>query len=81
MIPMKLPRCQRLYGFVAEDEPMQLVTFRAEATGIMPKADIRPTDEPWSATPHRRSVTATMSSGRARLSTTKPARHTRRLLG
>jgi N-methylhydantoinase A len=35
---------QRLYGFVAEDEPMQLVTFRAEATGIVPKADIRPTD-------------------------------------
>ena len=36
---------QRLYGFVAEDEPMQLVTFRAEATGIVPKADIRPTDD------------------------------------
>jgi N-methylhydantoinase A len=35
---------QRLYGFVAEDEPMQLVTFRAEATGIVRKADIRPTD-------------------------------------
>jgi N-methylhydantoinase A len=35
---------QRLYGFVAEDEPMQLVTFRAEATGIAPKAEIRPTD-------------------------------------
>jgi len=24
---------------------MQLVTFRAEATGIVPKADIRPTDD------------------------------------
>ena len=35
---------QRLYGFVAENEPMQLVTFRAEATGIVPKADIRPTN-------------------------------------
>ena len=34
---------QRLYGFVAEHEPMQLVTFRAEATGIVRKADIRPT--------------------------------------
>jgi N-methylhydantoinase A len=34
---------QRLYGFVAEDEPMKLVTFRAEATGIVRKADIRPT--------------------------------------
>ena len=33
---------QRLYGFVAEDEPMQLATFRAEATGIVRKADIRP---------------------------------------
>jgi N-methylhydantoinase A len=33
---------QRLYGFVAEDEPIQLVTFRAEATGIVPKADTRP---------------------------------------
>ena len=33
---------ERLYGFVAEDEPMQLVTFRAEATGIVPKADIQP---------------------------------------
>src|SRR6516162_7158265 len=34
---------QRLYGFVAKDEPMQLVTFRAEATGIVHKADIGPT--------------------------------------
>jgi N-methylhydantoinase A len=33
---------ERLYGFVAEDEPMQLVTFRAEATGIVRKADFRP---------------------------------------
>ncbi len=33
---------ERLYGFVAEDEPMQLVTFRAEATGIVRKADVRP---------------------------------------
>jgi N-methylhydantoinase A len=33
---------QRLYGFVAEDEPVQLVTFRAEATGIVRKADVRP---------------------------------------
>jgi len=36
---------QRLYGFLAEDEPMQLVTFRAEVTGIVRKADLRPTDE------------------------------------
>ena len=36
---------QRLYGFVAEEEPVQLVTFRAEATGIVRKADIRPTAE------------------------------------
>jgi len=33
---------QRLYGFVAEEEPMQLVTFRAEATGIVRKVDLRP---------------------------------------
>jgi N-methylhydantoinase A len=32
---------QRLYGFIAEEEPMQLVTFRAEATGIVRKADVR----------------------------------------
>ena len=32
----------RLYGFVAENEPIQLVTFRAEATGIVRKATIRP---------------------------------------
>ena len=36
---------QRLYGFVAEDDPMQLVTFRAEATGIVRKAELRPTAE------------------------------------
>ncbi|HVH79516.1 MAG TPA: hydantoinase/oxoprolinase family protein [Stellaceae bacterium] len=33
---------QRLYGFVADDEPVQLVTFRAEATGVVRKADLRP---------------------------------------
>src|SRR5262249_13907829 len=36
---------QRLYGFVAEEEPVQLVTFRAEATGIVRKADIKPNAE------------------------------------
>jgi N-methylhydantoinase A len=36
---------QRLYGFVADEEPMQLVTFRAEATGIVRKAEIRPAPE------------------------------------
>ncbi|HVZ08730.1 hydantoinase/oxoprolinase family protein [Rhodopila sp.] len=29
---------QRLYGFAAEDEPIQLVTFRVEASAIVPKA-------------------------------------------
>jgi len=29
---------RRLYGFVAEDEPVQLVTFRVEASGVVPKA-------------------------------------------
>jgi N-methylhydantoinase A len=33
---------QRLYGFVAEDEPMQVVTYRVEATGIVPKAGFSP---------------------------------------
>ena len=28
----------RSYGFAAEDEPVQLVTFRVEATGLSPKA-------------------------------------------
>ncbi len=31
---------QRLYGFLAEEEPAQLVTFRLEATGLVPKARI-----------------------------------------
>ena len=33
---------RRLYGFVAEEDPIQLVTFRAEATGIVRKAELRP---------------------------------------
>jgi N-methylhydantoinase A len=33
---------QRLYGFVAEDEPVQLVTFRIEAAGVVPKASFQP---------------------------------------
>jgi N-methylhydantoinase A len=32
----------RLYGFVADDEPVQLVTLRVEATGIVPKARFTP---------------------------------------
>jgi N-methylhydantoinase A len=32
---------QRLYGFVAAEEPVQLVTFRVEATGIVKKATLR----------------------------------------
>jgi N-methylhydantoinase A len=36
---------QQLYGFVAAGEPIQLVTFRAEATGIVRKAEIRPRPE------------------------------------
>jgi N-methylhydantoinase A len=30
---------RRMYGFVAEDDPVQLVTFRVEAAGLVPKAD------------------------------------------
>ncbi|MGE4049119.1 MAG: hydantoinase/oxoprolinase family protein, partial [Acetobacteraceae bacterium] len=33
---------RRMYGFVAEGEPVQLVTFRMEASGIVPKASFRP---------------------------------------
>jgi N-methylhydantoinase A len=33
---------RQLYGFVAEGEPVQLVTFRAEATGIVRKTELRP---------------------------------------
>jgi N-methylhydantoinase A len=31
---------QRMYGFLAEDEPVQLVTFRIEATGLVAKATL-----------------------------------------
>jgi N-methylhydantoinase A len=31
----------RLYGFVAENEPVQLVTFRLEATGLVSKATLK----------------------------------------
>jgi N-methylhydantoinase A len=33
---------QRMYGFVADGEPVQLVTFRIEATGLVPKAAFQP---------------------------------------
>lgn len=33
---------ERLYGFVAEGEPVQLVTYRVEAIGFVPKAQFRP---------------------------------------
>ncbi len=33
---------QRMYGFVAEDEPVQLVTFRVEASGVVRKASFHP---------------------------------------
>ena len=36
---------QRMYGFVAEGEPVQLVTFRAEATGLVRKAHFSPSPE------------------------------------
>jgi len=31
---------QRMYGFLAEEEPVQLVTFRTEATGLVAKATL-----------------------------------------
>jgi N-methylhydantoinase A len=33
---------QRMYGFVADGEPVQLVTFRVEATGLVRKASFQP---------------------------------------
>ncbi len=33
---------RRLYGFATDDEPVQLVTFRVEATGLVPKATFHP---------------------------------------
>ena len=33
---------RRLYGFVTDDEPVQLVTFRVEATGVVRKARFTP---------------------------------------
>jgi len=33
---------RRMYGFVAEDEPVQLVTFRVEASGVVSKASFQP---------------------------------------
>jgi N-methylhydantoinase A len=32
---------QRMYGFLAENEPVQLVTFRLEATGLVSKATMK----------------------------------------
>jgi N-methylhydantoinase A len=32
----------RMYGFANDDEPVQLVTFRVEATGVVPKAAFDP---------------------------------------
>jgi N-methylhydantoinase A len=32
---------QRMYGFLADNEPIQLVTFRLEATGLVSKATMR----------------------------------------
>jgi N-methylhydantoinase A len=36
---------RRMYGFVAEGEPVQLVTFRVEATGVVRKAAFQPQPE------------------------------------
>ena len=33
---------RRLYGFASDDEPVQLVTFRVEASGLVPKASFTP---------------------------------------
>jgi N-methylhydantoinase A len=33
---------RRMYGFAADDEPVQLVTYRIEAAGVVPKASFQP---------------------------------------
>jgi len=33
---------QRMYGFAPDDEPVQLVTYRIEAAGVVPKASFQP---------------------------------------
>ena len=33
---------RRMYGFIAEEEPVQLVTFRVEAAGVVEKASFKP---------------------------------------
>ena len=33
---------RRLYGFTADEDPVQLVTFRVEATGVVNKAELKP---------------------------------------
>ncbi len=32
---------ERMYGYIAAEEPIQLVTFRIEATGLVPKSEFR----------------------------------------
>ncbi|MSP01716.1 MAG: hydantoinase/oxoprolinase family protein [Acetobacteraceae bacterium] len=49
---------RRLYGFASDDEPVQLVTFRVEAAGVVPKATFTPrpltgTDAAGALTGHR----------------------------
>jgi N-methylhydantoinase A len=33
---------EQMYGYIAEEEPMQAVTFRIEATGVVPRAEMPP---------------------------------------
>jgi N-methylhydantoinase A len=49
---------RRLYGFAPDDEPVQLVTFRVEATGLVPKATftaqaLNGSDAAYAVTEHR----------------------------
>ncbi len=43
---------KRLYGFVAEGEAVQLVTYRVEAVGLVPKAAFRPEPDAGSDASH-----------------------------
>ncbi|MEL6236622.1 MAG: hypothetical protein AAFR46_19675 [Pseudomonadota bacterium] len=48
---------RRMYGYVAEEEPVQLVTFRIQATGIVPKSTLA--DHPPASGPVDAAVTGT----------------------
>ena len=64
-----------MYGFVAEGEPVQLVTFRVEATGLVRKAELAAARRGRARTRRPRS-SARARSGCPRRAASCPARST-----